>query len=215
MEHSNDKFLVIREDCGDYHYYPQKSANSVKFLYKLFNSFEMLNKIGFTICETIKDEHLTIKNTPVSIVADFSVSRPMCSDNDYHTPITENGEEEPMPDMLAIPLRWIDGFDIDESKSTKDHLVMDLDEPLDVLMDILDDVFPTEFKEVELSKYIIKDKDGDKPEHSIYTLDIQNMLDEDDETGLIIPRLDMTDYINKTMARLFAHRYITIDYVLA
>lgn len=54
MEHSNDKFLVIREDCGDYHYYPQKSANSVKFLYKLFNSFEMLNKIGFTICETIK-----------------------------------------------------------------------------------------------------------------------------------------------------------------
>ena len=104
MEHSNDKFLVIREDCGDYHYYPQKSANSVKFLYKLFNSFEMLNKIGFTICETIKDEHLTIKNTPVSIVADFSVSRPMCSDNDYHTPITENGEEEPMPDMLSVPL---------------------------------------------------------------------------------------------------------------
>lgn len=215
MEHSNDKFLVIREDCGDYHYYPQKSANSVKFLYKLFNSFEMLNKIGFTICETIKYEHLTTKNTPVSIVADFSVSRPMCSDNDYHTPITENGEEEPMPDMLAIPLRWIDGFDIDESKSTKDNIVMDLDEPLDVLMNILDDAFPTEYKEVELSKYIIKDKEGNKPERSIYTLDIQNMLDEDDQTGLIIPRLDMKEYINKTMARLFAHQNIAINYILA
>lgn len=148
-------------------------------------------------------------------MADFSVSRPMCSDNDYHTPITENGEEEPMPDMLSVPLRWIDGFDIDESKSTKDNIVMDLDEPLDVLMNILDDAFPTEYKEVELSKYIIKDKEGNKPERSIYTLDIQNMLDEDDETGLIIPRLDMTDYINKTMARLFSHRYITINYILA
>ena len=217
MEHSNDKFLVLCEDSGDYYYYPQKKANSVKFLYKLFNTFEMINKIGFTICETVKDDRLTIKSVPVSIVADFSASRPMVSDNDYYKLITENGEDdsEPVPDMLSVPLRWIDGFDIDESKSTKDHLVMDLDEPLDVLMDILDDVFPTEFKEVELSKYIIKDKDGDKPEHSIYTLDIQNMLDEDDETGLIIPRLDMTDYINKTMARLFAHRYITIDYVLA
>lgn len=92
---------------------------------------------------------------------------------------------------------------------------MDLDEPLDVLMNILDDAFPTEYKEVELSKYIIKDKEGNKPERSIYTLDIQNMLDEDDETGLIIPRLDMTDYINKTMARLFSHRYITINYILA
>lgn len=215
MEHYNDNFLVIHEDCGDYYYYPQKKARSVKFLYKLFNTFEMINKIGFTICETIKEDRLTIKNTPVSIVADFSASRPMCSDNNYYKSTTENGEEEFMPDMLSVPLRWIEGFDIDESKSTKKHLVMDLDEPIDVLMNILEDVFPTEFKEVELSKYVIKDKDGNKPERSIYTLDIQNMLDEDDETGLIIPRLDMKEYLNRTMARFFSHRYITIDYILA
>ena len=217
MEHSNNNFLVLCEDCGDYYYYPQKKAKSVKFLYKLFNSFEMINKIGFTICETIKDEHLTIKSVPVSIVADFSASRPMVSDNDYYKPITEDGEDdsEPVPDMLSVPLRWIEGFDIDETKSTKGNIVMDLDEPLDVLMNILEDVFPTEYKDIELSKYIIKDKDGNKPERAIYTLDIQNMLDEDDETGLIIPRPDMGEYINKCLARLFAHRDITIDYVLA
>lgn len=215
MEHSNDTFLVIYEDCGDYHYYPRKSAKSVKFLYKLFNSFEMLNKIGFTICETIKEDRLTIKNVSVSIVADFSASRPMVSNDDYYKSITENGEdeEEPIPDMLSVPLLF-KGFDIDESKSTKDHIVMDLDEPLDILMNILDDVFPTEFKNVELSKYIIKDKKN-KPERSIYTLDIQNMLDEDDETGLIEVRSDIKEYISKTLARVLSHRNITIDYILA
>lgn len=213
MEHSNDKFLVIHEDCGDYYYYPQKKARSVKFLYKLFNSFEMLNKIGFTICETIKEEHLTIKNTPVSIVADFSASRPMVSNDDYYqSSITESGEDEDIPDMLSVPLLFKE-FDIDESKSTKDHIVMNFDESLDALMNILDDVFPTDYKEVEISRYIIKD--GNKTERSIYTLDIQNMLDEDDETGLIIPRRDMDEYINKTLARLFSHRDISIDYVLA
>lgn len=213
MKHSNDKFLVIHEDCGDYYYYPQKKAKSVKFLYKLFSSFEMLNKIGFTICETVKDDRLTIKNVPVSIVADFSASRPMVSNDDYYqSSITENGEDEEIPDMLSIPLLFKE-FDIDESKSTKDHIVMNFDESLDALMNILDDVFPTDYKEVELSRYIIKD--SNKSERSIYTLDIQNMLDEDDETGLIIPRRDMDEYINKTLARLFSHRDISIDYVLA
>lgn len=214
MEHSNDKFLVIHEDCGDFHYYSQKKAKSVKFLYKLFSSFEMLNKIGFTICETVKDDRLTIKNVPVSIVADFSASRPMVSNDDYYqSSITENGEDEDIPDMLSVPLLFKE-FDIDESKSTKDHIVMNFDESLDALMNILDDVFPTDYKEVEISRYIIKDK-SNKPERSIYTLDIQNMLDEDDETGLIIPRRDMDEYINKTLARLFSHRDISIDYVLA
>lgn len=215
MEYSNNNFLVIHEDCGDYHYYPQKKAKSVKFLYKLFNSFEMLNKIGFTICETVKDDRLTIKNVPVSIVADFSASRPMVSNDDYYqSSITENGEDEDIPDMLSVPLLFKE-FDIDESKSTKDHIVMNFDESLDALMNILDDVFPTDYKEVELSRYIIKDKKNNKPERSIYTLDIQNMLDEDDETGLIEVRSDIKEYISKCLAMVFSHRNITIDYILA